>query len=314
MKILLAEDDPISRRILEKTTKGLGHDCLVAEDGLEAWETYQKTPDVEVVISDWMMPNMDGVEFCRKVRGLRREGYTFFIILTALEGKARLLEGLRAGADEYLVKPLDREQLQARLAVASRVTALRQHVSGESKSEVGAEAGRDDLPVRKSQATKHLRDKKKSEDESDRIWGILVSQGKVSEEQLYRALEVQRSDPREIGEILFSLGIISRADLGRAQAQRLGLSYVDLDVRDIDPKVFDLVPERVLRRYGLVPVRLENGVLFVAMSDPTYVHALDDLSETSGYAVVPIIASEEDIEHTQTQLFGVEVDHRDKGT
>ncbi len=305
MKVLIAEDDAISRLLLKETVENLGHECLVAEDGLEAWETYQKAPDVEVVISDWMMPNMDGLEFCRKVRGLVREGYTFFIVLTALEGKERLLEGLRAGADEYLVKPLDREQLRARLAVASRITALRRHVSGESNSEVGAEAGKDSLPAGKSQVTRHPRDKKTSGDESDRIWGILVAQGKVSEEQLQRALGVQRSDSREIGEILFSLDVISRADLDRAQAQRLGLSYVDLDVRDIDPKVSDLIPERILRMYELVPMHLENGRLFVAMSDPTYIYVLDDLSETSGYVVVPVMASVEDIKHTQAQLFGV---------
>ena len=306
MRVLIAEDDAISRLILKENVENLGHEPLVAEDGLEAWELFQNNPEIEVVISDWMMPNMDGIEFCRKVRGLAREGYTFFIILTALEGKDRLLEGLQAGADEYLVKPLDREQLQARLAVASRITALRRHVSGESKSDVGAEVGKlDDLPVKKSQATNHLRDKKMTEDESKRIWGTLVSQGKVSEEQVYRALEVQRSDPRDIGEILFSLGIISRADLGRVQAQRLDLSYVDLDVREIDPKVIDLIPEKVLRRYGLVPIRLENRRLFVAMSDPTHVRVLDDLSETSGYAVVPVMASGEDIKHTQTRLFGI---------
>ncbi len=106
MKVLIAEDDAVSRRILRSMVESLGHECLATSDGLEAWETYQSTADIEVVISDWMMPNMDGLELCRRVRGLDREGYTFFIFLTALGGREHLLEGMQAGADEYLTKPL----------------------------------------------------------------------------------------------------------------------------------------------------------------------------------------------------------------
>jgi len=305
MKILLAEDDAVSRLVLKKTVEGSGHDCLVAKDGLEAWEIYQKSPDIEVVISDWMMPNMDGLELCRRVRGLDRKGYTFFIILTALGGRERLMEGLRAGADEYLVKPLDREQLQAKLTVASRVTALHRRVSDGSVGEAGAEAAMDDSPASKDRAIERPGGEEGSEAGSARIWGALVLQGKLNEEQLQRALEVQQSDPREFGEILFSLGIISRADLARTRAQRMGLSYVDLDVRDVDPITVDLVPEEVLREHGLVPMRLRNGRLFVAMSDPTDVNALDDVSRISGVSVVPVVASPEDIRQTQAQPFGV---------
>ena len=70
MKVLIAEDDAVSRRILWSMVESLGHKCLGANDGLEAWETYQSTADIEVVISDWMMPNMDGLELCRRDRSL----------------------------------------------------------------------------------------------------------------------------------------------------------------------------------------------------------------------------------------------------
>ncbi len=273
---------------------------------MEAWETYQSTADIEVVISDWMMPNMDGLELCRRVRALERARYTFFIILTALKGNERLLEGLRAGADEYLTKPLDREQLQVRLAVASRITALHRYVSAKGESVVDAEGGRDSLPASKEQATKPLSDKSTAGFEStEEIWDALVSQGRASEEQLQQALEVQQGDPRGFWEILVSLGVISDADLAKAQAQRLGLFYAEFDKRDIDPEVIGLVPEKALRKYGVVPLRSENGRLFVAMSDPTDVHALDDLSKISGYVVVPVVATVEDIRRTQTQLYGV---------
>jgi type IV pilus assembly protein PilB len=292
LKVLIAEDDAVSRRILRTMVESLGHECLAADDGLEAWETYQSTADVDVVISDWMMPNMDGLELCRRVRALERAGYTFFIILTALRGEERLLEGLRAGADEYLTKPLYREQLQARLAVASRITALHRYVSVESESAVDAGGERDNKNIAGFES-------------AEEIWDTLVSQGRASEEQLQRALEVQQGDPRGFWEILVSLGVISETDLAKAQAQRLGLFYAEFDMRDIDPEVIGLVPEKALRKYGVVPLRSENGRLFVAMSDPTDVHALDDLSKISGYAVIPVVATVEGIRRTQTQLYGV---------
>jgi CheY-like chemotaxis protein len=306
LKILIAEDDAVSRRILRGMVENLGHECIAADDGLEAWQTYQSTADIEVAISDWMMPNMDGLELCRRIRALERERYTFFIILTALTGNERLLEGLRAGADEYLTKPLDREQLQARLAIASRIAALHRYVSVESESVVDAEGERESLPASKERATKPLSDQNTAGFQStEEIWDALVSQGRASEEQLQRALEVRQSDPREFWEILLSLGIISETDLAKAQAQRLGLFYVEFDKRDIDPEVIGLVPEKVQRKYGVVPLSSESGRLFVAMSDPTDVHALEDLSRISGYGVVPVVATVEDIRRTLTQLYGV---------
>ena len=124
MRVLIAEDDPVSRTILNRAVQKLGHECLAATDGEEAWELYQDTPEVEVIISDWMMPGMDGSEFCRKVRSLDREVYPFFVFLTALKDRDHLLEGMEAGADDYLAKPLDREELRVRLAAAARVTGL----------------------------------------------------------------------------------------------------------------------------------------------------------------------------------------------
>ena len=307
MKVLIAEDDVVSRRVLRSAVERLGHECLAAGDGLEAWDVYHNTPDIDVVISDWMMPNVDGLELCRRVRAFERARYTFFIIFTALRGKERLLEGLRAGADEYLTKPLDREQLEARLAIASRITALHRYAGGEGGNViVDAEGERNSLPVNQEPATKPLSDKNTADFQSaEELWDALVPQGRASEERLQRALEVQQSDPKDFRDILVSLGIISETDLAKAQAQRLGLFYVEFDKRDIDPEVIGLVPDEVLRKYGVVPLRSENGRLFVAMSDPTDIHALDDLSKMSGYEVVPVVATVEDIRRAQTQLHGV---------
>ena len=135
MRVLIAEDDAVSRMILKRAVERLGHECIAASDGLEAWETYVANPDVDVIISDWMMPGLDGPAFCEKVRGYegKRDGYPFFVFLTALGDKDHLLEGMQAGADDYLSKPLDREELGARLLAAARVTGLHRQLNSQKR-------------------------------------------------------------------------------------------------------------------------------------------------------------------------------------
>ena len=129
MRILIAEDDAVSCTILRRAVEKFGHECLAAEDGQKAWEIYRENPEVDAIISDWMMPGMDGLELCRKVRGEERGGYTYFIFLTALGDRNHLLMGLEAGADDYLSKPLDRDELQVRLISARRVTELHRRLA-----------------------------------------------------------------------------------------------------------------------------------------------------------------------------------------
>jgi two-component system, cell cycle response regulator len=133
VKILVAEDDAVSRTILRRAVEKFGHECLVAEDGRAAWEIFRSEPGVDVIISDWMMPDMDGMELCRLVRSGERDGpgrgYTYFIFLTALGDREHLLKGLEAGADDYISKPLDRDELRMRLISASRVTELHQRLA-----------------------------------------------------------------------------------------------------------------------------------------------------------------------------------------
>jgi diguanylate cyclase (GGDEF)-like protein len=132
VRILVAEDDAVSLLIIRRAVEKLGHECLTAEDGEEAWNIYKKTPGIAVVISDWMMPGVDGLELCRRIREEDHEEYTYFIFLTALGSKEHLFEGLEAGADDYLSKPLDREELQVRLISASRVTRLHRRLAEQN--------------------------------------------------------------------------------------------------------------------------------------------------------------------------------------
>ena len=139
----------------------------------------------------------------------------------------------------------------------------------------------------------------------DKVTDVLVYQGKVSEEQLRLALETQKNNPRQdLGKILLSLGFISGADLAQAQAQRLGLDFVELVERDIDHDVVALVPEKVLRKHGAIPLRISRSQhLVVAMSDPSNLYALEDLRIISGYQITPVVATEDEIRNLQAKLF-----------
>lgn len=132
MRVLIAEDDPSSLLILQTAVEQFEHECEAAEDGAKAWTLFESAP-FDVVISDWMMPGIDGIELCRRVRTLARPAYTYFIFLTALAHKSDILEGIEAGADDYLTKPLDAEELQIRLLVASRITGLHRHMAEQAQ-------------------------------------------------------------------------------------------------------------------------------------------------------------------------------------
>ncbi len=131
MRILVAEDDAASREIFEAAVISLGHECVVAADGEEAWRLFE-TVDADVIISDRMMPGMDGVELCRRIRACKRDTYSYFIFLTVFDQKADVLRGMEAGADDYLIKPLDINELKMRLLVAKRVTSLHRQLSQQS--------------------------------------------------------------------------------------------------------------------------------------------------------------------------------------
>lgn len=132
MRILVAEDDTASRLIIEAAVISLGHECIVATSGEEAWRLFE-TADIEVIISDRMMPGMDGLELCRRVRASNGDTYTYFIFLTILDERTDIVSGMEAGADDYLVKPLDTVELKLRLHVAARVTALHRRLFQQSE-------------------------------------------------------------------------------------------------------------------------------------------------------------------------------------
>jgi diguanylate cyclase (GGDEF)-like protein len=125
MKILVAEDDDLSAFVLRHQLERQGHEVTVASDGSEAWRLAQDSW-FPVVISDWMMPGLEGPELCRKIRGRGGQPYTYVILLTSKNSRQDRLAGLEAGADDFLVKPPDSEELAVRLEIARRILAVQE--------------------------------------------------------------------------------------------------------------------------------------------------------------------------------------------
>lgn len=128
MKILIAEDEMVSRWVLKETLTAWGHDVTACENGKDAWELYREG-NYPMVISDWMMPLMNGLELCRTIRAMNTSLYCYFTLLTTESGKDRFLEGMEAGADDYLIKPFDKDHLKARLTVAERLFDFQQRAN-----------------------------------------------------------------------------------------------------------------------------------------------------------------------------------------
>lgn len=124
MEILIAEDDAVSRTILEAYLRRWGYEVQIAKDGTEAFEILNRESHPELAILDWMMPGMDGIELCRRVRASHFTQPTHIILLTARTSKADIVEGLGAGADDFVAKPFDREELRARVQVGARIIEL----------------------------------------------------------------------------------------------------------------------------------------------------------------------------------------------
>jgi len=138
VRILIAEDDPISRCMLEATLKNWGYDVIVTTNGREAWESLQQEDPPSLAILDWMMPGLDGVQVCRKVREAPSRKRIYIILLTAKGEKDDIVAGLEAGADDYVAKPFDRAELRARVNVGVRIVELQQNLSEHVKELVDA--------------------------------------------------------------------------------------------------------------------------------------------------------------------------------
>ena len=133
MEVLIADDDLPTRRILEAALMKRGYEVRCHSDGGSALEELEKEDGPLLAILDWLMPGMDGVEVCRRLRQSERASPHYLILLTSLDGREDLIAGLDAGADDYMVKPFDNEELQARIRVGRRVVELQAGLAERDK-------------------------------------------------------------------------------------------------------------------------------------------------------------------------------------
>jgi len=297
MKILLAEDDTILALVLRKALEKLGHDVSVAADGEEAWRLLRRGDDASpggasaengfrLLITDWMMPKTDGLELCRQIRSREaaaasagaRRSYLYVVLLTAKSAPEDRLRALSAGADDFLVKPLDTADLVARLEVARRVLALQEEAHGRSSD----------------MEKLHRR----MEPEATPLGEMLVMQKVLTPDQLQQALDQQRRTGQRLGAILIANGWVTDEDITQVRGQQTGTPYVNLAEATPDPEAVALVPREIALRHHILPLSFHGGGageamgrLRVALADPWNIEGIDLVQRETRRRIEPLLAS-----------------------
>jgi two-component system, cell cycle response regulator len=142
--VLIAEDDPIFRHVLQRWLQRWNYHVMAVDNGLDAWNVLQQEDAPQMAILDWMMPAMDGIEVCRKIRSLDQGPYKYVVLLSAKDDKQDVVAGLEAGADDYLTKPFDVDELRARVRAGKRILEL-QDALLDAQNAVQFEAAHDRL-------------------------------------------------------------------------------------------------------------------------------------------------------------------------
>ena len=135
VKVLVADDHLVTRKLLQATLTKSGYEVIVVEDGQQAWQALKQESDVRLAILDWMMPEMDGVEICRKLQKEHKSSLYYVILLTAKEGTENITAALQAGANDYVTKPFEKAELLARLKVGERIIDLQKELTQAQKLE-----------------------------------------------------------------------------------------------------------------------------------------------------------------------------------
>jgi DNA-binding response OmpR family regulator len=133
MRTLIAEDELVSRRLLSSYLEKWGHEVVAVESGVEAWKLFQEA-DFHLVLTDWMMPEMDGLELIRRIRASRRSQYVYAILLTARSHKEDLVRGMESGADDFVSKPFDRDELRVRIRAGERIVQLERDLAAQNRA------------------------------------------------------------------------------------------------------------------------------------------------------------------------------------
>ncbi len=135
MRVLIADDEALSRKILQDSLLKWGYEVVVTKDGNEAWEYLQRDDAPNLVVLDWVMPGLDGIDVCKKLRARTASNYFYIILLTAKADREDIIKGLKAGADDYIVKPFNQQELRYRMKVGQRIVELEQRILGLARTD-----------------------------------------------------------------------------------------------------------------------------------------------------------------------------------
>lgn len=266
MKILVVDDDPITSMMVGGILEDLGHVVTLKTSGADAWQILQ-SESFNVVISDWVMPVMDGVELCQQIRRRSDQQYTYFILLTVMGLPEDRSKALEAGADDFLIKPIAPPEIVDRLDVAQRILKVKEEVQNKFQK-----------------------------DQNEVLGDVLVAQGVISPEQL-RTLRGDRGVLNaSIEALLLERKWVTDEQITRGRSVVFDVPYVDILNEQLDPFTLSLISYDIADRYTLMPLSYQespDGVkrIRVAMADPYDIEAIDQVQRETRRRVEPIIAT-----------------------
>jgi CheY-like chemotaxis protein len=244
MKILIAEDDTISALVLRRALEKLGHEVWMEPNGARAWELL-RGQQFRVVMTDWMMPQLTGVELTRNIREREGRPYVYIILLTVKSSPEDRALAMAAGIDDFLLKPFDPADLVARIEVAERMIALKDQVAQIPSTAPSRVIG------------------------PPEIGSILLANGVITARQLESAIAEQIESGMRIGEILCVHGWAGEEDVARAYAEQAGVPYTSIRDQSCSPEALALVSRKIAVQYRLLPVDFaSNGKLRIAVENP----------------------------------------------
>lgn len=261
MRVLIAEDDHISSKILDNNLRDWGYDVVLARHGKRAWQALQD-PAIRMAILDWMMPGMDGPELCARIRRRRKYKYTYVILLSAKDRKQDIISGLSSGADDYMTKPVNYLELRARLMTGQRIIDLEDRLL-TAQEQLKDLASRDSL-TRVWNRAEILRFLK---EESDRSRRQAKSVGVIMTDiDAFKTINDRLGHDAGDRALLRVVSRIRRNVRTSDRVGRYGGDEIIIILPDCNPAGIRMIAERLRQAVGSRPVRCQSERFVVTIS------------------------------------------------